>query len=79
MKQYTDVRSTVKPNSIEIKPEKVYTYTNIREEAETIEDVKTTMYVYDMTEYGKDEFISELFTQVGESQQAIADLYENVG
>ena len=79
MKEYKDVRSTVKPNSIEIKPEKVYTYTDIREETETVEDIETTIYVYDMTEYDKDEFISELFTQVGESQQAIADLYENVG
>ena len=74
---YKDVYSSGSPQAIEITDTKVFVATNVREEG--------LEYVFDLTEYDKNEYIqslaeqnSQLQTELLDTQSALCDVYEIV-
>lgn len=77
-----NVRSTIKPNEIEILETKVFVAENIREVSE--EDFEG--FEFNLKEYEKDEYINtlaeknkDLEVQIIENEEALIELYEMVG
>lgn len=57
MINYGQVKSSFRPQEIEITSDKVFVASNIEEYQETIDDIQITGYKYDYTCYTKNEYI----------------------
>jgi hypothetical protein len=80
MKDYGTVKSTIRPEEIKIDEFSVWVASDIKQVKETAgEDTEFTGFEYELVQYTKDEYIKMQSVQITELQQAIADLYENVG
>lgn len=83
MKHIKNVESTVRPEARKILSDKVIIAENIREEQRVepfanVERESITMYVYDITEYSKDEYISALDSEILDTQEALTTIYEMI-
>ena len=84
MTDYGKTRSTVKPEAMVIDENSVLINTNITEFTDKVgEDQEMHGYEYNMTQYGKDEYIKiiseknkELEQQMTDTQLALCDVYE---
>ena len=79
MKNLGKVRSSTKPNAVELTDKLVFLATNITPYTETIDDYVIEGYEYDYRQFDKDEYISYLQEQVIETQEAVCELYETLG
>lgn len=84
MVDYGTVRSTVKPDDVEIRETKVFIASNIQEVSENVgEENEFVGYEYGWQEYEKDEYIllqaqrnTTLEKQVVDTQIALCEVYE---
>lgn len=84
MFSYGKVRSTVKPDEVEIRETKVFIASDIQEISENVgEENEFVGFEFDWREYEKDEYIllqaqqnSELAKQVTDTQLALCEVYE---
>lgn len=84
MVDYGTVRSTVKPDDVEIRETKVFIASNIQEVSENVgEENEFVGYEYGLQEYEKDEYIllqaqrnETLEKQVVDTQIALCEVYE---
>lgn len=79
------VRSTVKPNAVEIDDYSVYVNSNIQTVQSTTDSESTTEYEYNQIRYDKNEYIkmiadrnSALESQMVDTQLAICEIYEGM-
>ena len=79
MTDYGKTRSTVKPEPMVIDENSVWINTNITEFTDKVgEDQEMHGYEYNMIQYGKDEYIQHLSTQVNDTQVALVEIYESM-
>lgn len=83
MKHIKNVESTVRPEQRKILSDKVIIAENIREEQRQLirypeSNEVQTMYVYDILEYSKDEYISALDNELLDTQEALTTIYEMI-
>lgn len=85
MKDYGLVRSTIKPQEVEIKQTKVFVTSNIRQFTFTIEDEEVTEYEFNLVEYDKDDYIkmmidrnTKLEQTVTNTQIGLCEVYEKL-
>lgn len=86
MKEYNNVRSTVKPKEIEIDEYSVWVTHDIREVTVTEDCEEHMEYEFNQIQYSKDEYIQlldeqnkALENQVTNAQMALCDIYEMIG
>lgn len=85
MIDYGKVRSTVKPDKVEIDEYSVWINTNITEIQVQSEDESHTEYEFNQLRYTKDEYIkmidernSTLESQLTDTQLALCEIYEGM-
>lgn len=85
MIDYGKVRSTVKPDAVEIDEYSVWVNTNIKEIVVQLEDKSHTEYEFNQVRYTKDEYIkmidernSTLESQLTDTQLALCEIYEGI-
>lgn len=83
MKHIKNVESTVRPEARKILSDKVIIAENIREEQRQLirypeSNEVQTMYIYDITEYSKDEYMSALDSEILDTQEALTTIYEMI-
>jgi len=87
MVHYSRVKSTQKPDSIEVRETKVFIASNIKEVSENVGDENEFVgFEFDWLEYEKDEYIllqaeknSELEDQLTDTQLALCEIFESLG
>lgn len=77
MKQYGLTESTVKPQAITVDEHSVWVASEIKETSRKDEQYGeiTTLYQYQLAQYGKDEYIQTIGTQVLDTQDALTEIY----
>lgn len=85
MIDYGKVRSTIKPDKVEIDEYSVWVNTNIKEIVVQLEDKSHTEYEFNQARYTKDEYIkmidernSTLESQLTDTQLALCEIYEGI-
>jgi hypothetical protein len=85
MIDYGAVRSTVKPDAVEIDEYSVWVNTNITEIVVQLENESHTEYEFNQVRYTKDEYIkmidernSTLESQLTDTQLALCEIYEGM-
>lgn len=85
MIDYGKVRSTVKPDEVEIDEYSVWVNSNITEIVVQSEDESHTEYEFNQVRYTKDEYIkmidernSTLESQLTDTQLALCEIYEGM-
>lgn len=85
MVDYGAVRSTVKPNKIEIDEYSVWVNSDIKEIEVQSEDESHTEYEFNQVRYTKDEYIklidernTTLESQLTDTQLALCEIYEGM-
>lgn len=85
MIDYEKVRSTVKPDEVEIDEYSVWINTNIKEIDVQLEDEIHTEYEFNQVRYTKDEYIKmidernlTLESQLTDTQLALCEIYEGM-
>ena len=85
MIDYGTVKSTIKPDKIEIDEYSVWVNSNIKEIEEQSEDESYTEYEFNQVRYTKDEYIklidkrnSTLESQLTDTQLALCEIYEGI-
>lgn len=85
MIDYGTVRSTVKPDKIEIDEYSVWVNSNIKEIEVQSEDESHTEYEFNQVRYTKDEYIklidernTTLESQLTDTQLALCEIYEGI-
>lgn len=85
MIDYGAVRSTVKPDAVEIDEYSVWVNTNITEIVVQSEDKTHTEYEFNQVRYTKDEYIklidernTTLESQLTDTQLALCEIYEGM-
>lgn len=85
MIDYGAVRSTVKPDAVEIDEYSVWVNTNITEIVVQLENETHTEYEFNQVRYTKDEYIkmidernSTLESQLTDTQLALCEIYEGM-
>lgn len=68
--------STVEPPAIEITQDSVFLATDITPYSKQIESHTLSGYLYNYTQYSKDEYIVKLHQDIIDTQIALCDLYE---
>lgn len=85
---HKNVESGSYPEAVKILVDKVLVANNVRQEqrGEEFENESITVYIYDVTEYTKDEYIgflrdknAELESEILDTQVALCDVYEMIG
>lgn len=84
---HNNVESGSLPETVRILADKVLITSNVRQEQRGgIDRENIPVYVYDITEYSKDEYIDiirkkneELETELLDTQSALCDVYEMIG
>lgn len=84
---HNNVESGSLPETVRILADKVLITSSVRQEQRAgIERENIPVYVYDITEYTKDEYIDiirkkneELETELLDTQSALCDVYEMIG
>ena len=83
MVNHGKVKSTVKPESIEIDENNVWVNSNIKSIKETNDEHEFIGYEYDMVQYEKDEYIKYITQnqnqQITDVQLALVEIYESMG
>lgn len=75
MKIYNNTRSTIRPQARKIDEYSVWVASNITE----IHEEEFDGYEYTLTQYSKDEYISNLDEQIVNLELALCDVYELIG
>lgn len=85
MIDYGTVRSTIKPNKVEIDEYSVWVNSNIKEIEVQSENETHTEYEYNQVRYTKDEYIklidernTTLESQLTDTQLALCEIYEGM-
>lgn len=87
MINYGTQRSTIKPDTLELTETKVFISTDIKKVDESGSDEQPGFvgYEFNLTEYGKDEYIkiqaeknAELEKNITDTQLALCDVYEMI-
>lgn len=85
MIDYGTVKSTIKPDKIEIDEYSVWVNSNIKEIEVQSEDESYTEYEFNQVRYTKDEYIklidkrnSTLESQLTDTQLALCEIYEGI-
>lgn len=85
MIDYGTVRSTIKPDTIEIDEYSVWVNSNIKEIEVQSEDESHTEYEFNQVRYTKDEYIklidernTTLESQLTDTQLALCEIYEGM-
>lgn len=85
MIDYGTVRSTVKPDKVEIDEYSVWVNSNIKEIEVQSEDESHTEYEFNQVRYTKDEYIklidernTTLESQLTDTQLALCEIYEGI-
>lgn len=85
MIDYGTVRSTIKPNKVEIDEYSVWVNSDIKEIQVQSEDESHTEYEFNQVRYTKDEYIklidernSTLESQLTDTQLALCEIYEGM-
>lgn len=85
MIDYGTVRSTVKPNKVEIDEYSVWVNSDITEIVVQLEDESHTEYEFNQLRYTKDEYIkmidernTTLESQLTDTQLALCEIYEGM-
>lgn len=85
MIDYGTVRSTIKPNKVEIDEYSVWVNSNIKEIEVQSENETHTEYEFNQVRYTKDEYIkmidernSTLESQLTDTQLALCEIYEGI-
>lgn len=85
MVDYGTVRSTIKPDEVEIDEYSVWINTNITEIVVQLENESHTEYEFNQVRYTKDEYIkmidernSTLESQLTDTQLALCEIYEGM-
>lgn len=77
------VKSTVKPESIEIDEKSVWVNSNIKNVTETNDEHEFVGYEFDVVQYEKDEYIKYITEnqnqQITDVQLALVEIYESMG
>lgn len=77
------VKSTVKPESIEIDEKSVWVNSNIQSVSETYDEHEFIGYEFDVVQYEKDEYIKYITEnqnqQITDVQLALVEIYESMG
>lgn len=76
MISYKNVKSAVKPKSIEFDDYHVYVNADIEQIATIIDDIEQIEYEFNQLIYTKDEYILLLSSQLTDTQLAICETYE---
>lgn len=85
---HKNIESGSYPEAVKILADKVLVANNLRQEqrVEEFENETITVYIYDVTEYTKDEYIgllreknAELESEILDTQSALCDVYEMIG
>lgn len=88
---HKNVESGSYPETVKILADKVLVADNVRQEQRVeefaeVERESITVYIYDVTEYTKDEYIgllreknAELENEILDTQVALCDVYEMIG
>lgn len=88
MKIFGKVRSTVKPESMEIDAYSVWinediTEIEVEDEVQNTEENSTpsthTEYEYNVVQYDKDEYIKRQAEQITDTELALCEIYESLG
>ena len=79
MKNLGKVYGSIKPNSVEITDAYVFLATNISPYIKEMDGHVIEGYEYDYKQFTKDEYISYLQDQLIQTQEAICEIYENIG
>ena len=86
MKEYKNVRSTIKPKEIEIDEYSVWVNRDVKEITVTDENEEHTEYEYNQIQYSKDEYIKlvdernkALENELTDTQIALCDIFEMIG
>ena len=84
---HKNIESGSYPEAVKILADKVLVAGNVRQEqrAEEFKNKSITVYIYDVTEYTKDEYIgflrdknAELESEILDTQVALCDVYEMI-
>lgn len=83
MKTYTGLRSSTRPNKMEMTGNAVYIASNIAPYEEVLDGKTSFGFIYDWTEYSKDEYLiklgqenMDLKQELLDTQLALVELYE---
>lgn len=86
MKEYKNVRSTVKPKETEIDEYSVWVNSDIKEVLMSDENGSHTEYEFNQKQYSKDEYIKliseqnkDLEDKLTDTQLALCEIYESFG
>ena len=86
MKEYKNVRSTIKPKEIEIDEYSVWVNRDVKEITVTDENEAHTEYEFNQKQYSKDEYIKlvdernkALENELTDTQIALCDIFEMIG
>lgn len=86
MTNYGKVRSNNRPEAVEVKSNRVYIASNIKQYAVEVEGYLLEGYIYDYKGYDIDEYIhtlgaenAELKNELLDTQAALCEVYELVG
>lgn len=72
MKLHGKVRSSTRPQDIEITDTAVFVATNIQPYSKVIDDYTYNGFEYDWTEYSKDEYLIQQGTQIASLQEELS-------
>ena len=83
MKVYTGLRSSTRPNKMEMTPNAIYIADNVTPYEEVLDGITSSGFIYDWTEYSKDEYLIklgqenvDLKQELLDTQLALVELYE---
>ena len=72
MKLHGKVRSSTRPQDVEITDTAVFVATNIQAYSKQIDDYTYNGFEYDWTEYTKDEYLLQQSTQIASLQEELS-------
>lgn len=78
MKDYGRIRSTVRPEPLELDEYSAYVNTDITEVTVDIDGETHTEYEYNQVRYTKDELITQQAQQITDTQLALCEIYEGM-
>lgn len=79
MVNHGTVRAATAPEPMVIDDYSVWISENIHEVTVQDEEGSHTEYEYNLKQYGKDEYIHAMDSQLTDAQMALCDLYEMIG
>lgn len=78
MTDYGRIRSTVRPEPLELDEYSAYVNTDITEVTVELDGETHTEYEYNQVRYTKDELITQQAQQITDTQLALCEIYEGM-